>query len=729
MNLIISSNPINNKGEATPEFQDWGPLPNPFINEIFYFPNLGLVPVMETIVFKIKDFFPLPTIYPIRLWAYQSYHSGNTINWVNPTSYMNLGYPNAMGFPIALVENNKQFSFTPVLQNLNLLTPGQYSFYHYFKVQVLQDGNWLDLGSASDRMFEYRIRLTVKNQPVFISPSNILMRHTYGNPLPARGITISGDNWTVVGDPKIILSSSSMGSVVTQITDATGTYQKVTNTSGISASLSIQLSDFYDQIGVFDPTVLQIQLKVIAGTSTIVGYINISVEVLMPDTLILSPNTLMFNATKGFSEAPAQQINFLCAGDYIISASPWLITEIREVTVQGVTSEKLFVHPIPTLNMSAGIYTGFVSLTSIINGVEQTLTTDVIYNLSDFIQSPYQQDEIAFTLDQKFFQLSSSNTDVYFQVTSLITTFDFFTNNQKQFPIAEKFIPFNGSAKFNIGTVIHALMNRFDNVNSNDFQCAPAKLELSVAEKKISDSSVIREISAYQVLFVAGLGRNMSGSGFLEFNPKAKRVLSTSYAYLNILLDGSFKLATKKNGVEISSVVLFSQGPSIVCKKFSFANNVEGDVIEYLLLDQSDAIVSSKTYIVFPVQRKSNLIVWENEFLLQDVVDCTGGFSIKSEFITQSQKLYTNLVEALEILDTTKDVKLIINTGWLLNTDIDSIESLMMAKRAWLDHSNGTINLRPVAKSIVNVDSDRELIEYAIEFEINKKYGQETYTL
>ena len=53
----------------------------------------------------------------------------------------------------------------------------------------------------------------------------------------------------------------------------------------------------------------------------------------------------------------------------------------------------------------------------------------------------------------------------------------------------------------------------------------------------------------------------------------------------------------------------------------------------------------------------------------------------------------------------------------------------MRANRVWLENGNKVINLRPTGKSILNVDSERELIDFTLEFEINKKYDEETYSL
>jgi hypothetical protein len=46
----------------------------------------------------------------------------------------------------------------------------------------------------------------------------------------------------------------------------------------------------------------------------------------------------------------------------------------------------------------------------------------------------------------------------------------------------------------------------------------------------------------------------------------------------------------------------------------------------------------------------------------------------------KSQTIYVDMVERLEHLSSSKEVKLYLNTGWLLFSDIDTIESLMRSK-------------------------------------------------
>ena len=355
-----------------------------------------------------------------------------------------------------------------------------------------------------------------------------------------------------------------------------------------------------------------------------------------------------------------------------------------------------------------------------------------VVRLSDFLSVPYLSNSKAFTLDQKYFEFTSNMAGTYFQFNSTIKTYDFFTNALNEFTIPEKVVLFQGKAKVNLGQLMHRLMRKFETVNENLLQYKIATLSVTCSEILMADESVIRSGSIVDIPFVAGLSRGITNIGFLDFNPLPNRGTTKGFAILNMLYpSGNYELRTIKNGTQVAAVALPASTDTIVCKKVSFSAFAKGDVVQYIvdIVGQNNALAPKKTFKLFPEGNYSNTIVWQNEFLLQSALECTGTASIKSDFEFLSQKVYENLVEKLEYLSSSKEVKLFVNTGWLLKTDVDTIESLMRSKRAWLVNANGNISLRPIGKSMINQDLERELIEFSLEFTINRNYDEETYSL
>lgn len=356
-----------------------------------------------------------------------------------------------------------------------------------------------------------------------------------------------------------------------------------------------------------------------------------------------------------------------------------------------------------------------------------------VSRLSNFLTIPYGTGQKAFTLDPKFFEFQSENTDTYFQFNTTIKTYDFFTNIENENVIPQKIVLFKGKQKVNIGQLIHRLMQKFDTPNNNLTQYKCANIKIVCTEKSLSDGTVIRSETSQDISFVAGLSRGITNLGFLDFNLEPNRVTKNSFAYLNILTPtGSYELRTFKNGTLISSPVALPESIGIIfCKKVTFETFEQGDSIQFVvdLVGETNANAPKKTFIVFPEGKYSNHIVWEDEFLLQKSLECTGTASIIPEGEFQSQTIYVDLVERLEHLSSSKAVRLNINTGWLAYSDIDTIESLMRSKKVWLIQGNQFINLRPISKKLPERDLETELIQFQLEFKINQTYNEETYSL
>lgn len=488
------------------------------------------------------------------------------------------------------------------------------------------------------------------------------------------------------------------------------------------------------------------------GTSTADVEITIDNETYIPPApgvITFTPATLNF---KHEQNTPFQNFGVAMSGDLwkVVGKPNFVLSSATQgVTIATVTdgtgtyqtiagSGEAVVSIIPT-----AYYNGSGTfLPADLAGTFAVLKNNVAYGsiaftmevtrITDFLTNPYSPTAKAFTLDAKFFEFRSSNLDTYFQFDSTIKTYDFFTNAVNEYIIPLKIVLFNGYAKENLGQIIHRLMRKFTDVNETLLQYKEATLKITCSEIAIADETVIRSGTTVDIPFIAGLSRGITTVGFLDFNPKPNRVTKNSFAYLNILIpSGSYELRTFKNGTLLSAVALPASTGVVLCKKVLFSAYTKGDVIEFVIdvVGQTNALAPKKTYILFPDKNYSNMIVWENEFLVQSAIECTGSASIIPEGEFQSQTVYQDLVERLEHLSSSKVVKLFINTGWLLFTDIDTVESLMRSKKAWLIQGENRISLRPISKNLPKKDLEEELIQYPLEFKINQKYDEETYSL
>ena len=451
-------------------------------------------------------------------------------------------------------------------------------------------------------------------------------------------------------------------------------------------------------------------------------FLKVTVEIVNP--------ILTFYAVKNFNEPVSQDITANITAGFTVTAPAWLTVS----PLTGAAGSTTFsIVPNPTSTMVVGVYTGTIN---VMDGANWLYGVDIIYYLTDFITTPYLNNQ-AFTLDQKYFMVQTTNPGTYFQMNTSIKVFDFLSNTFKIIDTIDRVVPFQGAAKLNIGLMIHRIMSRFEEVNQSFFQYWPAVVNIDCKEIQFSDDAILNQAISSDILFVAGFSKGITTTAaFLTFNRKHSRVTKNAIGILNILvpINDGLQLVITKGVTVIDTVPLTSSVVKIVSHQFDFSAFDKGDVIVCQLstpsieVDGNFTVIAEKRYIVFPENRYSNTLIWEDKFLVQDTLEFTGSSEIKTDREFQSQKLFQNLVEVLDIVHTSKEVKLTINTGWIMQSDVDTIESLLDSKRVWLLDGVKRIALRPLSKTMVNKDTEKELIEFTIEFQINRDYDEETYS-
>lgn len=709
-------------GGTTPVYQNWGPTPQTL--NLLYNQTLGQLPNPFNINFNIKDVYGTPDtgIYDELQLVCLAHHENypSFFEWLNI-----VGLP-SLTEPTTISENNLQYYCNFTFNNLPVLVNGNYSFKITFVINGI-DSN-LDVTQLS--IYEYTINLAVTSNTISFSPSSIMFEHIQNTaPLPSKTITMYGNNWTLAASmfsangAKLNLSTIDSG--VTFGTDIlNGESVQFAQGSG-TKNIQVTLDTFYNTPNV-PALYLSGNLGVFAGTSLISG-IPFTVNVYNPNEINVSPDTLSFFALKGIQEPATQTLSVNIATAFTLTNSAWLIAIVNADGNYDIT-------PIPTVNMSAGTYSGFVKFSAIISGVPIEKTIAVSYVLQEFVVNPYVDNRMAFTLDQDYFEFYSNNANTYFQINANVRCFDFFSANFKDYLIPQKLVLFQGKEKMNFGQSIHKIMNRYAAPNNSSFQYLPAILSLKVQEKLQSDDTLVRQTTLPDIKYIAGIGSlNSEGNFLLDFNLLPNSVKRTSFFHLNMFLHvGNFNLEIFKNGIAFETIPLPYSYGQISTHKLSFENFNQGDIIEVTLSDNSltGAHIQyqrKKFYVLIPGPQ-SNFIQWENEFLLQSVLELTGEYALKTDIEVQSNKIYQNLVERLEHISNTTALTFSINTGWLINSDVDTIESLMRSKRIWITNGNQYVELRPGIKTLIKQDTQREFIEYALEFTINKSSNEKTYS-
>ena len=729
MSYIQLSQPqsFNNYTNPEPQYQDWG---SPLLSEIYYNPN-GQSITPPLLLFQIKDF-----ITP----EYGFWFDKRIVLTQTQNSFVQVLPLSGMGSnPYTILNNGLTFTQTPNFQNLQLLPDGVYEHQYIFKVQG-RIGPFLAFQDIPGTDHVFTIRLIKSSTALIWSPLNFSVIHQQGMPFQYYEINIDGPSWQLISPQEIILESDDIS-----VTILPGFPEPGYRASGSGAKVvKFRLSNDYDT-GTPEPSSLNHNIVVRFGSNQQVGLINVDINILVNEFIFSNLTSMHFIAYKGLQEPIAQFVGVSAVISPIENdKSPWLtIQEASSPNGQLPFQNGYNIKPIATSNMSVGFYTGFVRLyventdpTNFPIG-QYSRTIAITYQLLGDIVSPYNNNKIALTLTPAFYQFFAQLQNTYFDMRINLKVFDF-QNNESNREINLKVALFEQKAKEFLGKFVHRLMAVPP--LSNSLSTKPAQLTIHISEKDVLTHESIRSFSSTMQKFIAGFNENRLGNLFLKsqilnINRNPKRVYNNQYYYLSWYQeeDAQTIFEQKRNAEDVFLGFFNVANESVNCKNFKINAN-QSDVINLKIYENPDNLSIEdlvlepeqiETLVCFPPPKHWHDIVWVDEFKLLKNFIFGGDFTVESEKQFIQNRNYNGVFEALENIDMNNIKKLIINTGWMLKTDAETIDSLMNSQKAWLVKSywnNGAIQesfeITPISKKIIHENSTDMTIEMTVEFEI-----------
>ncbi len=703
---VLSNNQFPITTTSTPILQDWGFSPASITIDHY----LGeALPAPINVATTFKDVDGTPAVSYLGDLKYRTYISSNALV---PVCVV-LSSPDSLYTGSTVYndyQNGLQGTMVYTFQNLNLLTPGTYTFNAVHQIRGINGSG--GYSTVSQVNFVIKIRVYPSTAPTF-TPSTIIYNWVLGSagPLASGALQISGTNWLIKA-PAGFAFSNPPGTTVVQPTSWGGA-----ELSG-GGTVSFVMAMFSTVVpAVLNDNPLFFTLEINGGVLNIPVQVNFIQE----NGLFLSKSNLEFTSYIGISNAYPKFVDVYWPGTYDFVVPPWLEVSPHP-TGYNMTCG---FYPLAADNMAPGIYEFDVLVTNEA-GTVVLGSIHVVYNVIGAILMPYPAGGNAFTLDRNFIEFTSQYDNTYFEVQLTARAYDFYGLTFKDYSYPFKVALFNRKQQFNIGQVVHRLMAGLpDYLQEADEPYFPAEVSLQVKEKSTVDADFLQEYQVNNIRFIAGLQPELkAGCGILDINPGAARVTPGAYVFVNFVVRNFAQVNILKNGTLINP---YSVNDGVRTAKLDFINlgAAPGDVCEFRLVTSAGNL--SKFFKVFPDGRESNVIIWENEYKLKSVLECTGDYKIASELENRTQSLFLQLVDVLQKLESTKVSKLTINTGWLLKSDKPTIESLCRAKRAALLLDGRIINLVPVTKTVSNVDNTEALISYDLEFEINRNFNEEIY--
>ncbi len=710
---------------STPALQDWESI-NP-LHFVYLLDQPSAISPTITVL-KIRDITPAQdALYTtIRYSARKTYINNNFgINWLAANS-AKLGalIPTAADSNVNLTATNQTDIVSYSIEDLNLLPVGNYQAKVTHKVWGLSGNTWNEISS-----YDVFINFDIYDNEQITWNSPAPLNQIYGNPTFGNtSFTMNGPDWRVFSqDNNLQLSCNDAG--VIYGTDSFGNWLSGSGTHLIE----INATAYHNTAPALSESPSNKSLYVLAGDATFIGYVGYQVNVINT-SFFASPTTINFNVIKGEPEPNGIIVDVFSLATYTYTVPYWLnVTELSE-SAPGIPN-KLLVKPIPYINLSAGVYTDNIVLSGINGGVLTNINIVVTYTISDILTLPYDDEDYNFTKDPLLLDFHSDLPDTYFEMKAIITSTDFVfqSSETKTFEIIFTIPLFNKKQNFNLGKIVEKTMYHFNNplqAISNLYNSALVSLEIT---ERLNNTDVfIRDFTIQNIKFLSGITpqfRNIN-TGFLDLSNGIKRVTPSSIEFINMMVnvDNEKSVDILKNNILINSFPLYSLTHTRKLKlDFSTLSAVQGDVIDVVIwLNLAKTISITKKYLVFPQQEYSTFIIWENEYRVPEIFDFTGKYILKSDVENLQTKNFNEIIERTNLVDNLSTEKLVVNTGFISKNDITYIKSIIKQRRAWvLLPGNKLIELIPLTKQLQEVDVNRELIDFDIEFQINKIYDEE----
>lgn len=262
----------------------------------------------------------------------------------------------------------------------------------------------------------------------------------------------------------------------------------------------------------------------------------------------------------------------------------------------------------------------------------------------------------------------------------------------------------------------------------------PSSVRVNMQLFNASDNSLIEAQEHKLIRFITGRNPFFEDNlALLRDKNVEQKVSKNSVRLINFVTRKNLVLEVYKNGQLNESYQENISVERLYGLVVSFEAFEIGDEIEYRLY--SNAITGSnnfqgQTFIVYPEGKHFNQVVYEDEYRVPQFFDFCGDwrFSTENELIQSTDVI--NLVEAIQNEKSVKSHSLVMNTGYIPATNQIFVEQLNSSRNCWLlgNETEPIIELVPKAYNMVNYDSDLDLYQYEVEFQINPTNDLQNYS-
>lgn len=694
-------------------------------------------PVSETINIRVRDIFGTALedsnaesySLNVNVLALTPVISFITVSQVIPI------IENNTFLPITFNYNQEEIDSLPYGSNLNAL---------FFTVNK----NFANGTSQTITTFSVPVFLNkFQANEVAFFPKDLSFKYRLGSSVhpPAKEVQIYalGNSLWRIWLPHSFAILESEDSNVTIGVNSSGFYYAIgTGPATVSVSLNFSMTPSPSPISnfpiLFDNSGYINTSDVFIPTNTVEGNIEFrKYTVDDENSVVADPTGLSFSAIRYTEEAEPAELMVIASEALDVTMPLWLEKEI--ITNEGgVILYK--ITPLNSENIGVGFYQGSIwFLKPNSTGASVTVT----YNVTEHINT-IELDEYNFTLDEKFVEYSSVRDNVFLDCKIDVQVYDFYSNVPKPFSFLLKVPIFKTKAKFNIGKFIDRAMTTLSANFQQGRQYRYATAFLNIIERDFNTNEAFSQIQSEELKYIAGRTPNNSNSSFFILEQKVlkERITPDSVMIVNFVNHNSSEIELYKNETKVyPTSSLFADFISLGVNSFKIKASdfdiKQGDILRFKI--KSTAATSGeefrmeaqKDFVCFPKGDYSHIIMWEDKYKLHRCYEFTGVLRIEGESQDSVFNKMVDMVEVAEKLSTKKNSKIFIDTGWITADNAEIISDITTAKKAWIVDKNlkPLMSLIPKAQKQTLWDSERTLVGFMVEFDINSKYNEENHSL
>jgi hypothetical protein len=519
------------------------------------------------------------------------------------------------------------------------------------------------------------------------------------------------------------------------------TYQRRNYTGSGRQVLTVSLSEEFDtyENPVFSDSMVFTFLTSRLGRPAMFSHtVQLTAYMFPAHGFITNPEALQFFSIKGIEAGEPQSLQVNSTQNFTVKAPFWLKVD----PMAGGKFQELTVEPISADNLISGDYSGSIVLSSEASEVKVPVSLKVV----ESIDAAISETGLNFTHENNEFSMLYCDDATQRASTSLaITAYNF-----QGFPTTSdhNFITafFNQRTKIHLGEIVARRLKKISSpanigyrnydLDSEEFEMfrifnyyRPASVDITF---EIEDrvGGVASERKRFDdVLYISGRKPKQfrNDHGILNYEAVSVRVTSRSQLIFNFMRRFiNHEIKVFKNNLLFKTITHSPGNNSLFALTMYFHLFKAGDVIEVRMYENENDYFSQK-YLMFPDQHHSNHIVFSNEYNLLEGFEFTGEYKFTGNYKNITTKTYNNLVEQIENLESTKEQRLVLNTGWILKSNVVIIDTILRSGLVWLLKGGKEISLRPVEKELVLEDSEEALYQYNVEFIINRENDLEVY--